>query len=183
MLTYHCQFCDFQSLQKIDVVKHKHAIHEGQNFNCDFCDYQASRRTHLKKHQERHHSEMTYFCELCQYETKATADFRAHLKVEHNQINSEVKRFPCSDSDYIAARKTHLKSHQQRKHTSQGQQFNEDDDNDNSSFQQIADQEKEDSMFADLKDFEPCINCGLLVESNEKLSDVILCAVCKQKEK
>ena len=163
--TYHCELCNFQSLQKIDVIKHKYAIHEGQKFYCDLCDYQASRRTHLKKHHERQHSEMTYSCELCEFETKASADFRTHLRVEHNQINSEVKRFPCSDCDYIAARKTHLKSHQQRKHSSQGQEFNEHDDDDNTSFSQIPDQDKENSILDDLKDFDPCINCGLLVFS------------------
>ena len=110
--TYHCELCTFQSIKKIDLIKHKYANHEAQKFYCNLCDYQASRKIHLRKHQERIHSEKTYSCELCDFEAKMNTDLKNHIKL----IHLGGIKFPCHQCEYQASRKTTLKIHQQRKH-------------------------------------------------------------------
>jgi KRAB domain-containing zinc finger protein len=180
--TYNCEFCEFQTLQKLELIRHKYANHEGQKFQCNLCDYQASRRTHLKHHQERLHSEKKYSCQLCEFESKTNIELKKHIRAAHNKLKPGEKKFTCNLCDYVAAKKIHLKSHHQQEHFLPEKIPDEDYEEKHKTQSQISDLDLDVNTLADFKNFDPCLDCGILFESKEATEKETLCNDCKQKE-
>ena len=63
----------YQSLQKMDLIKNKYSIHEGQNSFEIFVTIKLQEKNHLKRHYERINTEKTCPFELSEFESKVNS--------------------------------------------------------------------------------------------------------------
>ena len=82
--SYGCDQCDFQSVEKGEIINHKNTHHEYDTFNCDQCDFWARYENHIKDHIRYKHNEVNYNCNKCKYEANCQSDILDHNIDNHH---------------------------------------------------------------------------------------------------
>ena len=109
-MTYNCDLCDFTSLCKSSLSKHKLSIHDGVRYKCDYCDHTATRKVHLKEHIQYQHKGFRFKCDQCEYQA-SRGGLQSHKKSQHLGV-----RYNCGQCDYKAKQKCNLNAHMQSIH-------------------------------------------------------------------
>ena len=112
---YICDECDYKSLRKESMVRHKRT-HSGEKpFACDFdgCDFKCAHKTTLVEHKRTHTGEKPFHCDFngCDFTCSGQSSIRGHKKTHTGE-----KPFFCDVCDYKCNRARTLVNHK-RTHT------------------------------------------------------------------
>jgi len=127
---YDCEFCEYKSLKKNDILKHVSSVHlknksscpecgkilanvaehvkffhrKERRFQCEECKYRSCFRNDLKKHVNSVHRKLKQPCPECGKEIVNVAE---HVRL----IHTKPTQFKCQLCKYIAYKKQDLKKH------------------------------------------------------------------------
>ena len=138
--SYECEECSARFSKKTNLNNHKISAHkEIKDVRCSICSkmFKSDRylqyhtnNTHgtknrrpceicgknlidLRRHMKLVHGNKQFRCEICNYETAELRKFNSHTKVVHENI----KEFACQECPREYGRKSVLKKHMQRVHS------------------------------------------------------------------
>ena len=142
---HHCKFCDSTFATSGDVVRHVRYRHTHEKpHKCSACDYQSVELSKLKRHMRCHYGEKSYQCSQCAYASPYTLELKRHLRIHngekpyecdicqarftqshslktHRLVHTGDKPvFQCKLCPTTCGRKTDLRIHVQKLHTSEG---------------------------------------------------------------
>ncbi|XP_045781676.1 transcriptional repressor CTCF-like [Maniola jurtina] len=110
-----CTECDYASVELSKLWRHKRC-HTGERpYQCPHCTYASQDTFKLKRHMRTHTGEKPYKCDHCKMCFTQSNSLKAH-KLIHNV--SEKPVFPCELCPTKCGRKTDLRIHVQKLHTS-----------------------------------------------------------------
>ena len=109
-----CTECDYASVELSKLKRHIR-IHTGERpFECNQCTYSSPDTFKLKRHMRIHTGERPYNCDLC-----PAAFTQSNSLKSHRQIHTNSKPiFQCQFCQTTCGRKTDLRLHIQKQHTS-----------------------------------------------------------------
>ena len=79
--TKRCCFCEFETLDGIELNNHEANKH--RMINCDKCEYSALDEGIMKKHKEQHTGMFLIQCGKCEFEARKQATLDAHHEMKH----------------------------------------------------------------------------------------------------
>ncbi|KAF5282635.1 hypothetical protein FQR65_LT14231 [Abscondita terminalis] len=88
---YGCDMCDFKTMYRGNLSRHKRSHVNSKQFKCNLCDYRSNHSHDLKVHLIRHTGERPFSCDKCDFKTY----FNRHL-TKHKRTHSQEKLFKCS---------------------------------------------------------------------------------------
>lgn len=110
-----CRECDYASVELSKLKRHIRC-HTGERpYQCPHCTYASPDTFKLKRHLRIHTGEKPYECDICFARFTQSNSLKAH-KLIHNASNRPV--FPCELCPTTCGRKTDLRIHVQKLHTS-----------------------------------------------------------------
>lgn len=110
-----CKMCEYASVELSKLKRHMRS-HTGERpYRCEFCSYASSDTHKLKRHLRTHTGEKPYHCEICQARFTQSNSLKAHKLIHFG--NKPV--FQCDLCPTTCGRKTDLKIHMQKLHTSE----------------------------------------------------------------
>lgn len=110
-----CSECDYASVELSKLKRHVRC-HTGERpYQCPHCTYASPDTFKLKRHLRIHTGEKPYVCEYCKMCFTQSNSLKAH-KLIHNIAAKPV--FPCELCPTTCGRKTDLRIHVQKLHTS-----------------------------------------------------------------
>ncbi|XP_071872507.1 uncharacterized protein [Bombus fervidus] len=110
-----CPECDYASVELSKLHRHIRC-HTGERpYQCPHCTYASPDTFKLKRHLRIHTGEKPYECDFCQARFTQSNSLKAH-KLIHNVGNKPV--FQCELCPVTCRRKTDLRIHVQKLHTS-----------------------------------------------------------------
>ncbi|XP_043218623.1 transcriptional repressor CTCF-like [Amphibalanus amphitrite] len=138
-----CKFCDANFTTSGELVRHVRYIHTKEKpHTCTECDYSSVELSKLRRHMRSHTGERPYQCPHCTYASPDTFKLKRHLRIHtgekpyeceicgsrftqsnslkaHRQIHSgEKPLYHCELCPTTCGRKTDLRIHVQKLHTS-----------------------------------------------------------------
>ena len=85
-VTYPCNQCHYNALQKSDLKVHTETVHGGV-YSCDQCNFTSTMKNILQRHELKAHVETirtgAYNCEGCGFSTKVKSAFQSHMIKQH----------------------------------------------------------------------------------------------------
>ncbi|XP_047143626.1 zinc finger protein 260 isoform X2 [Hydra vulgaris] len=103
---FKCTYCDYECIQKYNLVRHV-KIHTGEKpFKCTYCDYECTQKTHLTRHLKFHSGEKPFKCTYCDYKCTQKSTLPRHVMTHTGE-----KPFKCAYCDYKCAQKSDLTRH------------------------------------------------------------------------
>ncbi|XP_063241559.1 transcriptional repressor CTCFL-like isoform X2 [Bacillus rossius redtenbacheri] len=141
---HHCKFCDSAFTTSGELVRHVRYRHTHEKpHRCSECDYSSVELSKLKRHMRCHTGERPYQCPHCTYASPDTFKLKRHLRIHtgekpyecdicharftqsnslkaHKLIHSAGDKpvYPCELCPTTCGRKTDLRIHVQKLHTS-----------------------------------------------------------------
>lgn len=114
---FRCQYCDFSSSNKSNLVIHERQ-HTGEKpYTCEHCDYRSADRNSLKKHLLRHSGVKKFFCKLCEFGTIQAVNLGYHYNSCHlQQAVEHGYLFKCSLCKYFTVHKEGFHAHLLNRH-------------------------------------------------------------------
>nr|CAI5853666.1 unnamed protein product [Callosobruchus analis] len=110
-----CTECDYASVELSKLKRHIRC-HTGERpYQCPHCTYASPDTFKLKRHLRIHTGEKPYVCDICQARFTQSNSLKAH-KLIHNIGDKPV--FQCALCPTTCGRKTDLRIHVQKLHTS-----------------------------------------------------------------
>ncbi|XP_011314034.1 transcriptional repressor CTCF-like isoform X2 [Fopius arisanus] len=110
-----CHECDYASVELSKLKRHIRC-HTGERpYQCPHCTYASPDTFKLKRHLRIHTGEKPYECDICQARFTQSNSLKAH-KLVHNVGDKPV--FQCELCPTTCGRKTDLRIHVQKLHTS-----------------------------------------------------------------
>ncbi|XP_022901412.2 transcriptional repressor CTCFL [Onthophagus taurus] len=110
-----CNECDYASVELSKLKRHIRC-HTGERpYQCPHCTYASPDTFKLKRHLRIHTGERPYECDICQARFTQSNSLKAH-KLIHNVGDKPV--FQCELCPTTCGRKTDLRIHVQKLHTS-----------------------------------------------------------------
>ena len=82
---YQCDSCDYKTVNRHHMARHKQSKHLKEFLKCDKCNYQTKRDDSLEEHYNFEHLGIRYTCHLCQYITANKSRFKVHMKRIHKE--------------------------------------------------------------------------------------------------
>ena len=112
---HNCPQCDKEYTYSNDLKKHIKADHEGYRINkCDKCPYSTKRRWYLKIHEKRRHQ--------VKMESVSVDNLLQPRISQKSRIQkSKIKQLRCKKCSYTTKRKTNLKLHRRKYHSSKSE--------------------------------------------------------------
>ncbi|XP_060599079.1 transcriptional repressor CTCF-like isoform X2 [Ruditapes philippinarum] len=108
-----CMECDYASVELSKLKRHMRS-HTGERpYACNYCNYASPDTYKLKRHMRIHTGEKPYECDICHAKFTQSNSLKAH-KLIHSG-NKPV--FQCSLCPTTCGRKTDLKIHMQKLHS------------------------------------------------------------------
>lgn len=112
---HRCTECDYASVELSKLKRHLRC-HTGERpYQCQHCTYASPDTYKLKRHLRIHTGEKPYQCEVCQARFTQSNSLKAHRLIHSG--NKPV--FKCSLCPTTCGRKTDLRIHVQKLHTSE----------------------------------------------------------------
>ncbi|XP_066251028.1 zinc finger protein piragua-like [Euwallacea similis] len=111
-IVYVCPFCGYQTMKKLDSLKHLKLHKETAEppiFACSECPYTTRRRQDMPKHLLVHCDNGTvpmYSCPECPYTTKRKSSLPKHML-----CHKPARMYECPECDYASKRISDLKKH------------------------------------------------------------------------
>ena len=115
-ILFPCDQCDFECLERKDLVSHKSAVHK--KLSCDKCNFRTNFKRYLSTHKDRHHGSNRgnlfdlLKCPTCEFETNSAQYLNTHINSMHNKQT----RYKCSLCEYKHFRRQNVEYHQKIKH-------------------------------------------------------------------
>ncbi|KAK0181052.1 hypothetical protein PV327_003371 [Microctonus hyperodae] len=110
-----CHECDYASVELSKLKRHIRC-HTGERpYQCPHCTYASPDTFKLKRHLRIHTGEKPYECDICQARFTQSNSLKAH-KLVHNVGDKPI--FQCELCPTTCGRKTDLRIHVQKLHTS-----------------------------------------------------------------
>ena len=109
-----CDLCEFKTLHKISLARHKDRIHLRvgvKKYPCPICDTSNKERGDLKRHIQAMHMNKELTCGICDFKTSSDRYLTNHKKVVHGP-----KKFECLHCKFRTASQSNLTAHNLRKH-------------------------------------------------------------------
>ena len=78
-----CEQCDYKSKQKVKLITHVQAVHEGIKFPCTYCNYKATQLSNLKTHIKAKHLGVKFPCTQCDYKGSSSSTLYFHVRSKH----------------------------------------------------------------------------------------------------
>lgn len=109
--TYKCQICQFNTSNKIDLIKHRLAQHKRQttpkvDYKCNQCSFKCDSESNLVHHTTNQHITKKFDCDKCGVSFSNMGSFTIHKISKHEGI-----RFKCEKCDYKTEDKVKLRRH------------------------------------------------------------------------
>ena len=82
---YHCDGCEYKSINRFHMARHKQSKHMNIFLKCDLCDYQTKRDDSLEEHRNFKHFGIQFPCELCDYIGSNSLSLKDHVKRMHKK--------------------------------------------------------------------------------------------------
>ncbi|CAG7837591.1 unnamed protein product [Allacma fusca] len=112
---HHCTECDYSSVELSKLKRHMRC-HTGERpYQCPHCTYASPDTFKLKRHLRIHTGEKPYECDICQARFTQSNSLKAHRLIHTG--NKPV--FKCELCPATCGRKTDLRIHVQKLHTSE----------------------------------------------------------------
>lgn len=109
-----CTECDYASVELSKLKRHKRC-HTGERpYQCPHCTYASPDMYKLKRHLRIHTGEKPYECDVCQARFTQSNSLKAHKLIHSGNKPS----FHCEFCPTTCGRKTDLRIHMQKLHTS-----------------------------------------------------------------
>ncbi|XP_070546388.1 zinc finger protein 490-like [Ptychodera flava] len=83
--TYICDICGHTLKTANSLATHK-LMHEGKEFKCEFCDYKSVRKCDLMVHMQRHIDKSKLQCKECGKQVLSTNSLREHIQRFHTKL-------------------------------------------------------------------------------------------------
>ncbi|KAG5867303.1 hypothetical protein JTB14_036690 [Gonioctena quinquepunctata] len=111
-----CSYCQYKSIQKMDMDRHVMAVHEKENarmFYCGKCNYKTCRRGDLNKHSRTHEQFRPLKCEECSKDFNKKEQLDGHILKHHPHIAHTItsKIHSCDICGYKSISKSNLTRH------------------------------------------------------------------------
>ena len=93
------------------------AIHKGIKYPCTKCNYKATNKGYLKQHVAAHDvvtqniADKHFHCQKCEKRFSSQGALYNHNKSSHEGV-----KYPCTECNYKATQKGHLKQHVAENH-------------------------------------------------------------------
>ncbi|XP_062583127.1 GDNF-inducible zinc finger protein 1-like [Saccostrea cucullata] len=109
--------CDVCGEAFKDIKSHKETHKDRPKIPCEICGNTFVNQTSVKNHIERVH-EKKYksagFCKYCNQNFKERYKYFKHMFTEHKEIPKGMKRYQCSECDFVTYQMSLLKTHELR---------------------------------------------------------------------
>lgn len=111
-----CTMCDYASVELSKMRNHMRC-HTGERpYQCPHCTYASPDTFKLKRHLRIHTGERPYVCNVCGHRFTQSNSLKAHMLV--HCVDGEKPVFQCDMCPTTCGRKTDLRIHMQKLHTS-----------------------------------------------------------------
>jgi len=80
---YACEQCDYKAKQRVKLITHVQAVHEGIKFPCTHCDYKATQLSNLNTHIKAKHLGVKFPCTQCDYKGSSSSTLNFHVRSKH----------------------------------------------------------------------------------------------------
>ena len=110
-----CKMCEYASVELSKLKRHMRS-HTGERpYRCEYCSYASPDTYKLKRHLRTHTGEKPYQCEICRARFTQSNSLKAHRLIH----SGNKPAFQCDLCPTTCGRKTDLKIHMQKLHTSE----------------------------------------------------------------
>ena len=82
---YHCDSCDYKTVNRLFMARHKQSKHLKEFLKCDKCNYQTKRDDSLEEHYNFKHLGIKFLCDLCEYISANKKQLKDHTKRMHKR--------------------------------------------------------------------------------------------------
>ena len=83
---YQCDSCDYRTVNRFFMARHKQSKHLKEFLKCDKCNYQTKRDDSLEEHYNFKHLGIRYTCDFCDYISANKNQLKAHMKRMHKNV-------------------------------------------------------------------------------------------------
>jgi KRAB domain-containing zinc finger protein len=118
-----CEYCEFSTNNKADLLKHVKSSHIQQDSNstelriCPDCGKILKGNNHLNFHIKTKHLKLTkYSCDLCDFKSYGKYEIRSHIIIHHLPLEMR-KEFKCDLCPSVLTTAMSLKTHKTHKHS------------------------------------------------------------------
>ena len=82
---YHCDSCDYKTVNRLHMARHKQSKHLKEFLKCNKCEYQTKRDDCLEDHYNFKHLGIKFMCDQCEFESANSRNLKAHKKRIHTR--------------------------------------------------------------------------------------------------
>ena len=105
-----CNQCDYKSMWKTSIRRHKRSEHEGITYTCNRCHQKIKwSKNSLKEHIDRKHKTATEKCDQCEYVAGNQQILSRHIAKVHEE--KYKRKWNCSFCDKTTTSKYGLRMH------------------------------------------------------------------------
>ena len=112
-LIYYCMFCDYKTFIKYSYKRHVD-IHGEAQYPCEVgdCDYKSVRKDDIKKHKEMKHFREYSTCDICGFVTHVKQYLKIHIQNKHEGKKHACEDCEKSYNTNLGLRKHRERKHQ-----------------------------------------------------------------------
>ena len=102
-----CQHCggEFSPMQLNRHIQRKHSV---ANLECEFCDYKTSVKSDLISHKGRNHDQTRHMCSECGQDYSSEEGLKTHVKHKHNGITKQCDQCDYKTTGSLSQLERHI---------------------------------------------------------------------------